>query len=69
MTIESVMAQTYQNWEMIITDDRQPMELTNYQDLSEKDKRIQFHISENHGPPFAATNPLIAQKAVYRIFG
>jgi len=50
--IESVLAQTYQNWEMIIVDDassdRTPEIIKNY---AEKEKRIKFiRHKENYGP-------------------
>lgn len=60
-TIESVLRQTYGNWEMIITDDCSsddgPQIVESY---AAKDSRIKFlRLSENGGPGIARNNSLL----------
>lgn len=69
-TIESVQAQTYQNWEMIIVDDRST---DNTKELVEKymkdDARIKYHLLEvNSGAAVARTTAMRLAKGSYMAF-
>lgn len=69
-TINSVQAQTYQNWEMIIVDDRSK---DNTRDIveayMEKDPRIQYHLLEvNSGAAVARTKAMHLAKGSYIAF-
>ena len=69
-TIESVQAQTYQNWEMIIVDDRSK---DNTKELVEKymkdDTRIKYHLLEvNSGAAVARTTAMRLAKGSYMAF-
>lgn len=47
--IESVLSQTYRNWELIITDDQSKDRSASIaQSYADKDSRIQFHINEHN---------------------
>jgi len=69
-TIDSVEAQTYQNWEMIIVDDRSQ---DNTGEIVEaymkKDPRIQYHLLEvNSGAAVARTTAMKLAKGSYMAF-
>ena len=69
-TIESVQAQTYQNWEMIIVDD---CSKDNTKELVEKymqdDARIKYHLLEvNSGAAVARTTAMRLAKGSYMAF-
>lgn len=56
-TLDSIMSQTYQEWECIIVDDGSPdntREIANA--YSEKDSRIKYIYQENHGVSVARNN-------------
>lgn len=63
-TIDSVLAQTFDNWEMIIVDDGSTDRSAEIvRTRSSADERIKFYqLSRNHGMPFAARN-LATEKA------
>ena len=69
-TIESVQAQTYKNWEMIIVDDRSK---DNTKEIVEKyiknDDRIHYHLlDENSGAAVARTTAMKLAKGSYMAF-
>lgn len=69
-TIESVQAQTYQNWEMIIVDDRSK---DNTKEIVEKymkdDNRIKYHLLEvNSGAAVARTTAMQMANGSYMAF-
>ena len=69
-TIDSVIAQTYQNWEMIIVDD---CSSDNTQDVVEeyiqKDSRIKYHLlKENSGAAVARTTAMNLANGSYMAF-
>lgn len=69
-TIDSVQAQTYQNWEMIIVDDRSQ---DNTKEIVEgymkNDSRIQYHLlDENSGAAVARTTAMSLAKGSYMAF-
>ncbi len=69
-TIDSVQAQTYQNWEMIIVDDRST---DNTQEIVEeyikKDERIKYHLLEvNSGAAVARTTAMQLAQGSYMAF-
>ncbi len=69
-TIESVQAQTYQNWEMIIVDDRSE---DNTKEIAEEymknDSRIKYHLlEENSGAAVARTAAMQLANGSYMAF-
>lgn len=69
-TIDSVLSQTYQNWEMIIVDDRSK---DNTKEIVEgymqKDPRIKYHLlSENSGAAVARTTAMKIAQGSYMAF-
>ena len=69
-TIDSVQAQTYQNWEMIIVDDRSQ---DNTREIVEgyckNDLRIHYHLlEENSGAAVARTTAMKIAKGAYMAF-
>ena len=69
-TIDSVLAQTYQNWEMIIVDD---CSQDNTEDIvrayMQKDHRIQYHLLEkNSGAAVARTTAMALANGAYMAF-
>lgn len=69
-TIDSVQAQTYQNWEMIIVDDRSQ---DNTREIVESyiknDSRIQYHLLDvNSGAAVARTTAMNLAKGSYMAF-
>ena len=69
-TIDSVLAQTYENWEMIIVDDRSE---DNTKEIVEKyvqrDSRIKYHILEkNSGAAVARTTAMKIARGSYMAF-
>lgn len=69
-TIESVQAQTYKNWEMVIVDDRSN---DNTKEIVEKyiknDSRIKYHLlNENSGAAVARTTSMKLAKGAYMAF-
>lgn len=69
-TIESVLAQTYQNWEMIIVDDRSKDNTKEIVDKYMKgDARIKYHLLEvNSGAAVARTTAMQLAKGSYMAF-
>ncbi len=69
-TIDSVQAQTYQNWEMIIVDDRsQDNTREIVEEYMKNDPRIQYHLLEvNSGAAVARTTAMQLAKGVYMAF-
>lgn len=69
-TIDSVRAQTYQNWEMIIVDDRsQDNTREIVESYMKEDSRIQYHIlAENSGAAVARTEAMKLAKGSYMAF-
>lgn len=70
MTIDSVLCQTYTNWEMIIVDD---CSTDNTKDIVEKyaesDSRIKYHVLEkNSGAAVARTQAMQLAKGKYMAF-
>jgi glycosyltransferase involved in cell wall biosynthesis len=68
-SIESVISQTYTNWELIIwndgsLDDTEKVALS-YKD---KDKRIYYYQDENHGMSYALNNAIKKSQAEYIAF-
>lgn len=69
-TIESVLAQTYQDWEMIIVDDVSP-DNSNYiiEEYSKTDSRIKFiKLEKNSGPAIARNKAIEEAKGRYIAF-
>ncbi|GIU37019.1 glycosyl transferase [Shewanella hafniensis] len=69
-SIESVMAQTYQNWELLITDD---VSVDNTRDIvrsyCEKDNRIKlFELDKNSGAGASRNNSIESSKGDYIAF-
>ena len=69
-TLDSVQAQTYQNWEMIIVDDRSQ---DNTKEIIEKyvksDHRIKYHLLDvNSGAAIARTTAMKLAKGSYMAF-
>ncbi len=61
-TIEAIQAQTYQNWEMLITDDcSSDNSCEIIQQYSAKDPRIKLYKAEKNGGPGAARNNSIKE--------
>lgn len=69
-TIESIQAQTYSNWELIITDDCSTDESINViQSFIERDNRIKlFRLKENSGAGVARNNSIKAATGRYIAF-
>lgn len=69
-TIDSVQAQTYQNWEMIIVDDRsQDNTREVVEDYMKNDPRIQYHVLEaNSGAAVARTTAMQLANGSYMAF-
>ena len=69
-TINSVQAQTYQNWEMIIVDDRsQDNTAEIVAKYMQKDPRIQYHLLDvNSGAAVARTEAMKLAKGAYMAF-
>ena len=59
-TIDTVLAQTYTNWEMIIVDDRSTDDTkTVVEEYMAKDSRIKYHLlEENSGAAVARTKAM-----------
>ena len=65
--VESVLQQTYKNWELIIWDDGSNDETTDYcQRLS--DQRISYHSEENHGMSYVLNHAIALSKGKYLAF-
>lgn len=61
-SIESVIAQTYPNWELIITDDRSSDKTVEIAlSYSQKEPRIDFKVAENHTGIAGTRNQCIAR--------
>lgn len=69
-TIESILAQTYNNWELLITDDCSTDETWNLlQKYAAKDARIKiFRLEENSGAGVARNNSIKEAKGRYIAF-
>ena len=69
-TLNSVQAQTYQNWEMIIVDDRsQDNTAEIVGEYMKTDSRIQYHLlEENSGAAVARTTAMKLAKGSYMAF-
>ena len=69
-TIESVLNQTYKNWEMIIVDDASPDNSNKIiEEYVEKDSRIQLiKLKENSGPAVARNRAIKEAKGRYIAF-
>ena len=69
-TLDSVLAQTYQNWEMIIVDDNsQDNTKEIVEDYMKNDSRIQYHLLEvNSGAAVARTTAMKLAKGSYMAF-
>ncbi|MBE5749322.1 MAG: glycosyltransferase family 2 protein [Clostridiales bacterium] len=69
-TLDSVKAQTYQNWEMIIVDDRsQDNTKEIVEEYMKNDSRIQYHLlDENSGAAVARTTAMKLAKGSYMAF-
>lgn len=69
-TIDSVLAQTYQNWEMIIVDDRSKDNTKEIvEEYMKKDPRIQYHLLEvNSGAAVARTEAMKLANGSYMAF-
>lgn len=69
-TLESVLAQTYQNWEIIIVDDVSPDNSNKIiEDYCKKDKRIKFiRLEKNSGPAVARNKAIEEAKGRYIAF-
>ncbi len=69
-TIASVQAQSYENWEMIIVDDRSQDDTCQIvQGFMEKDPRIQYHLlPENSGAAVARTTAMELANGSYMAF-
>lgn len=69
-TIDSVQKQTYQNWEMIIVDDRsQDNTKEIVENYMKKDSRIQYHLLDvNSGAAVARTTAMKLAKGSYMAF-
>lgn len=69
-TIESVLAQTYQNWEMVITDDCSTDNTASIvESYSARDSRIRLlRLTKNGGPGVSRNNSLINSNGRYIAF-
>ena len=68
-TINSVQNQTYQNWEMIITDDGSvDNSVSVIEEMKKNDSRIKLHKMANSGPAFARNNSIKNAKGQYLAF-
>ncbi|MGX1022918.1 glycosyltransferase family 2 protein [Psychroflexus sp. MBR-150] len=69
-TVKSVQAQTYQNWEMLITDDCSTDNTCQIvQNLADKDSRIKlFKLKQNAGPAVARNNSIKEAKGRFIAF-
>ena len=69
-TLDSVLAQTYQNWEMIIVDDRSQDNTKEIVDsYMMRDSRIRYHLLEvNSGAAVARTTAMKLAKGTYMAF-
>jgi len=70
-SIESILAQTYHNWELVISDDCSSSQATIdiLKKYSEKDKRIRvFYLKENKGAGFARNNSIKEARGKYIAF-
>lgn len=69
-TIESILAQTYQNWEMIIVDDVSPDNSNNIiEEYCKKDNRIKLiKLDKNSGPAVARNRAIEEAKGRYIAF-
>lgn len=69
-TIDSVLAQTYQNWEMIIVDDKSPDNSNNIiKEFYQKDNRIKLiQLEKNSGPAIARNIGIKEAKGRYIAF-
>ena len=70
LTIESVLYQTYKNWEMIIVDDCSTDNSVHVvSKYAEHDKRIKvFHLDKNSGPAVARNKAIYETKGQYIAF-
>jgi len=69
-TIASVQSQTYQNWEMLITDDASTDNTCNIiKSIAQKDNRIKlFKLKKNSGPAVARNNSIEKAKGRFHAF-
>jgi len=67
-TIQSVLDQTYPNWELIIIDDGSPDNQKSIIEPFLKDPRIQYHFQENQGVSVARNHGISIAKGVYIAF-
>lgn len=69
-TIDSVVAQTYSNWEMIIVDDRSKDDTKQIvEEYMQKDSRIKYHLLEqNSGAAVARTTAMGLAQGSYMAF-
>jgi glycosyltransferase involved in cell wall biosynthesis len=68
-TIESVLASTYNDWELIIIDDGSTDDsLSIIQDFSSKDHRIQYHKQSNQGGAVARNKGMSMATGAYLLF-
>lgn len=69
-TIDSVLAQTYKNWEMIIVDDRSRDNTKEIvEEYMQKDSRIKYHmLDENSGAAVARTTAMDLAQGSYMAF-
>ena len=69
-TIKSIIAQTYTDWELLITDDCSTDETWNLlQEYASKDKRIKvFQLNRNSGAGIARNNSIKHAKGDYLTF-
>ena len=69
-TLNSVQAQTYQNWEMIIVDDQsQDNTKEIVEEYTKRDSRIKYHLLDfNSGAAVARTTAMKLAKGSYMAF-
>ena len=67
-TIRSVIAQTYQHWELILIDDGSKDNLAEAVQPFLKDARIQFHVRKNQGVSAARNNGIALAKGDFIAF-
>jgi glycosyltransferase involved in cell wall biosynthesis len=70
-SIDSILAQTYQQWELLITDDdsTDPLTLSLLKEYAEKDQRIKVeYLKENNGPGVARNKSIERARGRYIAF-
>lgn len=68
-TIHSVINQSYQNWELLITDDGSTDDsIKIIKRLANKDGRIKLFVKDNKGPAFARNNSIKEAKGSFMAF-